>query len=270
MLERKVVFVRGAVLIGVGAFVAGCNVGFKHRYAGHDYTMTMENSEYLDSATQDMKTRFGNLNAEEDPAKLAAGCAQLQQYVASAPDPGHFQGAGEILSGHAREVCVRARHVKEHTDELAFRTKQRATQDASRAKLEQRDQDRRDVEERARLIASIERDSGPAQYCTDSATARAARRRHEQILAGAPAAIVREKCKPRSRSSMGEVDAYVCPATVDADVAKLGQYQLRLAEYPFPEDRDIRFTDAQCDSAQARLQAAREKLEATGKESAAR
>jgi hypothetical protein len=118
--------------------------------------------------------------------------------------------------------------------------------------------------------------------CEASRDARTKRRQHADILKQNPGEAVQKKCAPRremqavrtqctdgngfvrtcTKQVAGDVVGYVCPKTVDPDVAKLGIYQLGLQDngFPFPEDLRIPMRDEDCDAAAVRLEAIREEL----------
>jgi hypothetical protein len=59
---------------------------------------------------------------------------------------------------------------------------------------------------------------------------------------------------------VGDVVTYVCPKSVDPDVAKAGNYVLFGTEYPWPEDQQIGVQDDACDRAADRAARLRAQL----------
>lgn len=280
-----IVSLRCVATAGALAVVSsGCGfVGFKYSYRGHAYTMTAENRDYHQEAIRDVRGRFGDLHSEEDVAKLKGACELLQKYSAGAPDPGSFTSARDLLDGessvichrwHEREARARAEAEQEHRQE-EWR-QERAMRE------QQRETDKR-AEERQRITSGLERDERLMATCDSTETARAARKRHADILERGAGVEIRRSCAPRVGTqtvsatckdtngftracskavSTGEIIGYTCPKTMDAETVQLGLFQLDLLEgYPFPEDRSIRVRDEDCDEARARVAKGRAKLD---------
>lgn len=283
---------RAGIVVALSVTLAGCAVGFPYSYGGQKYTMTKENSDYHDSAITDVRRRFGDPNAQEDVAKLKGACELLQRYAAEAPTPGSFTSARELLDRDAQIACARARHRAEQERVRAENERRRAEQERREEEAHRRrvaEELRRETErqerEREYLTGVLARASKVAETCDATEDARAARRRHEAILRQAPGAIVRKQCTPRmemrtvktectdangfTRSCTktvptNEVAGYTCPKSMDAEVVRLGLYQLDLLDaYPFPEDRTIGVRDEDCEAAHARVRELRDKLGVT-------
>lgn len=265
------------------ALAAGCSVvGFRYHYAGQSYTMTKENSDYHEAAVKDVRIRFGDPAAQEDVAKLQGACELLQRYAADAPDPGSFTPARDLLDADARMTCAKWHQNEETAKREREHERRRAADEARRAAHDRKVADEKHAEEEQRLRETVDRESRTVRLCDSSASARAARKRHSEILDGAPGALVRKQCSARMETqtvkadcrdtngftrpctrtvSTGEVSTYVCPKSMDPEVVQLGLYQLDLLDgYPYPEDRSIRIRDNDCDEARARLEQAQRKL----------
>jgi hypothetical protein len=290
-------FVVGAVVaMGMAmALTAGCGVvGFHYTYRGHVYTMTKENSDYHEAAVHDVRTRFGDPDAQHDVPKLQGACDLLNRYAADAPSPGSFTPARDLLDAEAKSACHRAEKAREHEKLAAAQDRRQAEHEREQREREaQRERERREREreqqarEESRLAASAEQDQRTLATCTATEAARAARKRHADILEAAPGATVRKSCRPRyeTRSvttdckdangfarrctqavSTGEVAGYTCPASMDAEVVRLGLYQLDLLDgFPYPEDRLLRVRDTDCDAARARVTQTPPKLDQAAK-----
>lgn len=271
-------------LLGAAFALAGCGVvGWQYRYGGHQFTMTRPNIEYHEHAIKDVRTRYGDPAAQEDVAKLRGACELLQEYAAEAPDPGSFTPARDLLDADARSACKKAQHLKEQADREAQRQhyeEQRSREQAARER--ERETEKRD-RERQHLVATLDRDTKTVELCDSTEGARAARRRHSEILDKAPGVTVRKQCTPQrdtrsvrteckdtngfvrpcTKSVAGtDIVNYVCPSNMDPEVVQLGLYQLDLLDgYPFPEDRSIRVRDSECEDVRARVKQTRERLE---------
>lgn len=280
---------------GFALLSAACGiVGFQYQYEGQSYTMTRENSDYHQAAIKDVRSRYGDPAAQEDVRNLKGACELLQKYAATAPDGGSFTPARSLLDSEARQTCQRW-HAREATLETkaqidrahAENERQREAERQAREARDKQVEAEREQQERARVAAMLERDTRTVEICTATEVARAARRRHAEILDKAPGALVRKTCTPRMETqtvkaeckdangfvrtcakavSTGEVASYVCPKTLDAEVVQLGLYQLHLLDdYPYPEDRSIRTSDSECEHARDRATQAKEKLERMAK-----
>ncbi len=172
---------------------------------------------------------------------------RAKRYAAEAPEAGSFTPARDLLDAEAQSTCHRWQAREEAERE---RSDQQRREDEARrehvAREHQRDEERR-AHERERLSTELERNERMVATCDASEAARAARKRHAEILDRAPGATVRKSCTPRfeTRSvkseckdangfappctqtvSTGDVSGYACPKTLDAEVVQLGLYQL--------------------------------------------
>ncbi len=275
---------KNIALLGVALALLGCGVvGWQYRYGGQQYTMTRPNIEYHEQAIKDVRTRYGDPSAHDDIAKLKGACELLQKYAAEAPDPGSFTPARDLLDGEARSTCQKAQHLKEQADLEARRRQQEEQRAREQAARERERETEKTEREKQRLVAMLDRDTRTVEACDSTEGARAARRRHAELLDKAPGATVRKQCTPQreTRSVRAECkDAngfvrpctktvagtdivnYVCPSSMDRELVQLGLYQLDLLEaYPYPEDRSIRLRDSDCDEARARVKQTRERLD---------
>lgn len=284
-MQRTIGLVKRAAEVGMTLSLAGCGVvGWHYRYGGQELTMTRPNIEYHEHAIKDVRTRYGDPSAQDDVAKLRGACELLQKYAAEAPDAGSFTSARDLLDQDARATCAKARATAEHATakaEHAQREEERKREQDAQAR--QREAEKKD-QERQRLTAALERDARTVTLCDSTEAARAARKRHADLLDKAPGATVRKDCSPQreTRSVKAEckdangfvrpcvktvagtdVVGYVCPKTMDPELVQLGLYQLDLLEaYPYPEDRRVRVRDEECDEARARVTQTRERLDA--------
>ena len=262
--------------------LAGCFVGWHYRYEGSEYTMTRANSEYHEAAIRDVRSRYGDPHVQTDPEKLKGACELLQKYSTTAPDPGSFTGARELLDQEARHTCTRSQEITRQHEREAESTQQRERLEQDRAAREAKITGQTREQERQRLMASAARDTKTVETCDATADARVARKRHTEILERAPGATVRKDCTPRmevetvkteckdangfarpctKQVSTGEVAGYACPKTMDPEVVQLGLFELRLLDsYPFPEDRGIRVRDTDCEEAKSRLRNTQQSL----------
>lgn len=140
-----------------------------------------------------------------------------------------------------------------------------------RAELQRQQEERRAEGDRARA-ATLQR---VIDACSATAAARDIRRKHQELLAQNPAETVQKQCtaqhgtetvQSQCTDSNGfvrtcakqvpteDVVGYACSRRVDADVAKLGLYQLGLRDYPFPDDQAIPVRDQDCNDAALQLQ----------------
>ncbi|MBX3188982.1 MAG: hypothetical protein KF819_18320 [Labilithrix sp.] len=278
--------------IAIGVSLTGCAVGWPYSYAGQQHTMTKENSDYHAKAIADVRTRYGDPNAQDDAAKLKRACELLQRYAAKAPDPGSFTPARELLDHDARATCEKARR-RDHEEKAQaanerWQAEAEQERQAARVKEEARQRQheaRRQEDERQRLTSALERASRTAEICDATEAARSARKRRQAILDQSPGALVRKQCTPRMETRTvkaeckdangftrpctktvagSDVAGYTCPKNVDPEVVQLGLYQLDLLDaYPYPEDRKIAVRDVECEPARARVKELREKLGVT-------
>jgi hypothetical protein len=245
--------------------------------------MTAENRDYHQDAIRDVRNRFGDPHSEQDAAKLKGACALLQKYAANAPDPGSFTSARDLLDGEAGEVCHRSHVLEAQAEAEAKQARREQEYRQKSAAEEQRRQEEHVAQERERITSGLERDEKTVATCESTEAARAARKRHADILERGAGMEVRKTCAPRVGTqnvsatckdangfaracsktvSTGEVLGYTCPKALDPEVVQLGLYQLDLLDgYPFPEDRAIRVRDQDCDDARSRVTKGRAKLD---------
>ncbi|AKV02201.1 hypothetical protein AKJ09_08864 [Labilithrix luteola] len=277
-------------LLGLAVASTGCSmVGWKYDYGGRHYTMTKENSDYHAKAIRDVRTRYGDPQAQTDIANLKGACELFQKYAAEAPDPGSFTPARELLDADVRSTCARW-HQQEHRDQQATDEKNRRDEvvQVREARSRQREEEsrQRDTERREQyrrvITQRIERESKVLEACEANAPARANRRRHEEIARSNPAAALQKQCAPQrgtktvksecrdangftrtcSKSVPGEVIGYACPKSMDTEVVQIGLHQLGLLDTPpYPEDDSIQPGDETCEKTQASVKKAREMLE---------
>lgn len=157
------------------------------------------------------------------------------------------------------------------------------------AKERRREQEREDRQQqvavrRHELQLPYEQEQRTLGSCMENEAARAARRRHRDIVENqSPGETVRKQCKPKvetltvraeckdangftrscTKTVAGDVVGYTCPKTLDAEVVQLGLFQLGLSfGYPYPDENMIRPDDETCEQAKARALELKTQLDA--------
>ena len=158
---------------------------------------------------------------------------------------------------------LNAARLEEQRVQQERRDEERAEQERQTA-LEN-EQERKRLEQQQRQ-ASLDRFVSLVAACESAKDARAALKKHAEIMQNDPAAFVQKRCTPKreaipvqgqctdtngfvrtcTKQVAGDLIGYTCPKSVDPDVVKLGLYRLNLIDDPFPEDRQIGLLDTQC------------------------
>jgi hypothetical protein len=225
---------------------------------------------------------------QQQAQRDVAACNKTTTIYMLAPGPTHLscEDAGKNLD--AAESKVAKLRAVEADRQQARLEAERAAADAEREQMKRQAQLQIDAQKREQLARELATAQGTVSGCEASKDARALRKRHVEILNQDPGALVQKSCVPQrqaitvqaqctdtngfvrtcAKQVPGETVSYLCPKSVDPDVAKAGLYRLGLTEgYPFPEDLAIHVRDADCDGAAVRLQTIQDQLKALGMES---
>lgn len=191
---------------------------------------------------------------------------------------------GYVRCADARADKLAADALVAPYDEERQRRKEadRAAEAAARAAEARAASERAEAERQRRAIApELDREKRILAVCDASRDARAARRRRHALLEnGEAVAAVRKQCAPRrevqvvsgeckdengfkrpcAKNVAGDVVGYICPKTMDPELEQLGLFQLGFGAYPYPEERQLRVDDVECERATLRLKELTQRL----------